>query len=72
MPKTSSAPVRYRVVVRGRLGEQTAAAFENLVVESRQGQTSLTGAFADQAQLYGLLELLRDLGIQLISVDPVE
>jgi len=36
------------------------------------GQTSLTGNFADQVQLHGLLDQLRDLGIHLISVNPVD
>jgi hypothetical protein len=64
--------VRYRVVVRGRLGERLASAFGHLEVDSRPGQTALTGTFADQAQLHGLLDQLRDLGIHLISVNPVD
>jgi hypothetical protein len=63
--------LRYRVVVRGRLGEHTADVFGYLEVDPRPGQTSLTGTFADQAQLLGLLDHLRDLGIHLISVNPV-
>jgi hypothetical protein len=63
--------VRYRVVVRGRLGEHLASAFGHLELSSRPGQTALTGTFADQAQLHGLLDQLRDLGIHLISVNPV-
>ena len=64
--------VRYRVVVRGRLGEHLAGVFDHLDVDPRPGQTSLTGNFADQAQLHGLLDRLRDLGIHLISVNPVD
>ena len=64
--------VRYRVVVRGRLGEHLASAFGHLELDSRPGQTTLTGTFADQAQLHGLLDRLRDLGIQLISVNPAD
>jgi hypothetical protein len=64
--------VQYRVVVRGRLGEHLASAFGHLELESRPGQTTLTGNFADQAQLHGLLDHLRDLGIHLISVNPVD
>ena len=37
----------------------------------RPGESSLTGTFADQAQLYGLLERLQDLGIPIVSVNPV-
>jgi hypothetical protein len=64
--------VRYRVVVRGRLGEYLASAFGYLELDSRPGQTTLTGTFADQAQLHGLLDRLRDLGIHLISVNPID
>ncbi len=72
MQKQSTEPNRYRVVVRGRLGEHLAGAFEHLELESRTGESTLTGTFADQAQLHGLLDRLSDLGIQLISVNPVD
>src|SRR5262252_3929723 len=62
----------YRVVVSGRLGDLLAGTFDQLEVESRPGETSLTGSFADQAQLHGLLDRLRDLGITLVSVNPVD
>ncbi len=65
-------PSRYRVVVRGGLGSCFASAFEELELESHKGETSLTGWFADQAQLHGLLDRLRDLGIPIVSVNPVE
>ena len=65
-------PTRYRVVIRGRLGEHLASGFPQLELDSRTGQSSLTGSFADQAQLHGLLDRLRDLGIQLVSVNPVD
>ena len=68
----TSDHVRYRVVVRGLLGEHLAGVFDQLEVDPRPGQTSLTGNFADQAQLHGLLDQLRDLGIHLISVNPVD
>lgn len=65
-------PCRYRIVVRGSLGERLAGAFEHLELESHAGETALTGTFADQAQLYGLLDWLRDLGIPIVSVNPVD
>jgi hypothetical protein len=72
MHEDTTQPTRYRVVVRGRLGRELAGSFEHLELESGAGQSSLTGAFADQAQLYGLLDRLQDLGIHLVSVNPVE
>jgi hypothetical protein len=40
-------------------------------LESSRGESSPTGTFADQAQLHGLLERLRDLGVDLVSVNPL-
>jgi hypothetical protein len=36
------------------------------------GDTLLTGSLADQAALHGLLKKVRDLGLPLVSVSPVE
>jgi hypothetical protein len=44
-------------------------AFADLCIESRDGETTLTGDFADQSQLYGVIDRLRDLGIELVSVN---
>jgi hypothetical protein len=66
----TTQPRRYRIVVRGGLGERLADTFEHLELETRAGETSLTGTFADQAQLIGLLDWLRDLGISIVSVNP--
>jgi hypothetical protein len=72
MEDQTSGHVRYQVVIRGRLGEHFAGAFDQLEVDSRPGQTTLTGNFTDQAQLHGLLDRLRDLGIHLVSVNPAD
>jgi len=66
-----SAAVSYRVVVKGRLSEHVAAAFEGVECEPGAGESVLTGAL-DQAGLHGLLERLRDLGVQLVSVNPID
>ena len=39
--------------------------------EPRSGETSLCADLADQSQLYGLLNRLRDFGIELVSVTAV-
>ena len=59
----------YRIVLRGRLGEHVVAAFDGLELETRPGETVVTGAF-DQARLHGLLDRMRDLGVELVSVNP--
>jgi hypothetical protein len=66
-------PIRYRVVVRGRLGRELAGTFdlERVELEARPGASSLTATFADQAQLHALFDRLQDLGIPIVSVNPV-
>ena len=64
---------RVRITVRGRLSPRLASAFEGLALTYRRGQTDLLGEIADQAQLYGLLTRIRDLGLELedVSVRPL-
>jgi len=61
----------YQVRVRGLLGDQWADRFEGLTVTQADGDTLLTGVL-DQAALHGLLKKVRDLGMQLVSVIPME
>ena len=61
---------RYRIVLRGRLSERFESAFEGMALEHGPNQTVLTGEVRDQAQLYGLLDRLRDFGIELVAVQP--
>ena len=61
----------YRIVVKGRLSGALAEMFDGLQIRCTASQTELSGAVSDQAQLFGYLIRLRDLGVQLISVNPV-
>jgi hypothetical protein len=65
-------PSRYRIVLRGRLSERFESAFEGMVLEAGPNQTVLVGEIRDQAQLYGLLDRLRDFGIDLVAVEPAD
>jgi hypothetical protein len=65
----AAIPTCYELVVRGRLSERLASAFDGLTVESAEGQTVLSGRFLDQSQLHGVLDRLRALGIELVSVN---
>jgi hypothetical protein len=46
-------------------------AFDGVTFVPRNGQTTLSADLVDQSQLYGLLNRLRDLGIELVSVNSV-
>jgi hypothetical protein len=61
---------QYSILVRGRLSERLASIFDGLELRSSAGMTELRGVVADQAELFGHLLRLRDLGIELISVNP--
>ena len=62
-----------KIRVKGRIDEHWSSWFANLMVTSTDhGQTILSGTVVDQAELYGLLARLRDLGLPLVSVDSVE
>jgi len=63
------APSRYRIVLRGRLSEHFESAFDGMALEPGPNQTVLVGEVRDQAHLYGLLDRLRDFGIELVAVE---
>jgi hypothetical protein len=64
-------PQCYDIVVRGRLSRRYECAFDGVTLEPRRGETRLHAELADQSQLYGLLNRLRDFGIELVSVNAV-
>ena len=64
------APVRYRISVRGRLTDRLGSAFSGMTLESAPGQTVLVGEIRDQSELYSVLDRVRNLGLELVSVEP--
>ena len=61
-------PRRYRIRVRGRLGETMRSAFPALQARASGGDTVLTGPLADQAALHGVLTEIEALGLELLEV----
>jgi hypothetical protein len=58
-----------RIRVRGRLSERLATAFDGITLVNQTGATDLIGEVVDQAQLHGLLTRIRDLGLELESMN---
>lgn len=66
-------PVQYEIRVEGHLTERWSAWFDGLTVTYQgDGTTVIRGSVVDQAALHGLLQCVRDSGIPLISLSPVE
>ena len=67
-----NAPQLYEIRVAGHLSANWAARFEELTIRHEpEGETVLSGML-DQAALHGVLVRIRDLGLNLISVNRVE
>jgi hypothetical protein len=66
-----SARSTYRIVVRGRLSDRLGSAFTGMTLEPQEGATALVGVVSDQSHLFGLLERVQSLGLELLRVEPV-
>jgi hypothetical protein len=65
-------PTAYQIRISGELDSSWAAWFDGLAITPDDGDTLITGPVADQAALHGLLRRVRDLGLTLVSVTPME
>jgi hypothetical protein len=61
----------YRIVVRSELGDRYASAFEGMKMETKDGRTILIGEVKDQPHLFGILERINGLGLELLSVQAL-
>ena len=66
-------PQLYEIRLKGHLDDRWSDWFGGLTITLEEdGDTLLTGPVIDQAALHGLLKKVRDLGMPLVSVSPVE
>jgi hypothetical protein len=63
-------PTMYRICIRGHVTERLGSALEGMRLEASATESVFTGEIRDQSQLYGLLDRVRDLGLELVSVQP--
>jgi len=65
-------PGRYEIRTQGHLDARWATWFDGLVLtRGTDGTTVIHGPALDQAALYAVLLKLRDLGLPLLSVNPL-
>jgi len=60
----------YQIRVQGELDTRWQSRFAGMTIaHTPAGETIITGPVVDQAALFGLLNLIRDLGLELIAVE---
>lgn len=65
-------PLVYHIRIKGHLNRQWSDWFDGLsIMPEDSGDTLLIGPVVDQAALYGILKKVRDLGLALISINPI-
>lgn len=63
----------YQIRIKGHLYDFWADTFGGLTISLEEdGDTVLSGRLVDDAALFGLLKKVRDLGLQLVSINRVE
>ena len=70
--KHQSYPEAYEIRLKGHLDARWTGWFDGFTITlTEDGETILTGSVADQAALHGLLKKVRDLGLPLLSINPI-
>jgi hypothetical protein len=64
----ASAGGDYEIRIKGRLSDSVLAAFEGLRTTVQPVETVLYGPVQDQAALYGLLDRIQLLGLELVEI----
>ena len=62
----------YELVLRGEIGDRFGVLFDGMRLERVDGTTVISGPVRDQAHLHGLIERIQELGIELVSVNPLK
>ena len=64
--------MKYKIRIKGHMDKKWADWFDSLqITHEEDGTTTLYGPLLDQAALHSILRKIRDLNLQLISVQQV-
>jgi len=61
-----------RIVITGHLNCKLKECFEGMEINYAGNNTILSGKLKDEAHLHGILNIILDLNLKLISVNPSE
>lgn len=61
-----------RIEIQGHLDNKWKNCFEGLEISYEVDNTILTGTIKDEAHMHGILNIIRDLNLKLISVNSVK
>lgn len=62
----------YRIRIRGALSARFADSFDSMRLDAEHGDTVLSGVCVDTSALFGVLDQLRDLGLDLLDIQSFE
>ncbi len=62
---------RYEIRVKGKLSAAVQSSFDGMTAELEPVETVLAGTMEDQAALYGVLQRVQSLGLELVEVRRV-
>ena len=61
-----------QITIKGRLNKKWEESFEGVSITYKNDNTIIRGKDIDEAKLHGILNLIRDLNLKLISVDTAK
>ena len=61
-----------KIIIQGHLDKKWKNRFEGMKISYEGDNTILTGNLKDEAHMHGVLNIIRDLNLKLISVNSVE
>jgi hypothetical protein len=67
----ATPPGFYTIRIRGRLGATALSAFPSMASELKGSETVLTGLVEDRSALFGVLEQIEALGLELLELRQI-
>ncbi len=61
-----------KITIQGHLDKKWKNSFEGMEISYEGDNTILTGNLKDEAHMHGVINIIRDLNLKLISINSVE